>query len=134
MDKTSRYERADEFLHVVRALWSGETVDFTGRHIQIEGGRIPRVPDPLPPIYFGGSSGPAGPVAALRCLPHLGRAARGGRRHARVDQVAGGRAGPHAAVRPSTPPASAPSAAACSPSCTSPPARTSRSGSRRGSK
>ncbi|MFG1876021.1 LLM class flavin-dependent oxidoreductase [Sphaerisporangium sp. NPDC049003] len=64
LDKTARYERTDEFLHVVRSLWTGEPVDFAGRHIKVEGARIPRVPDPLPPIYFGGSSGPAGPVAA----------------------------------------------------------------------
>ncbi|GLW05936.1 alkanesulfonate monooxygenase [Microtetraspora sp. NBRC 13810] len=64
LDKAARYERTDEFLHIVRGLWAGEPVTFEGKHLQVEGATIPRVPDPLPPIYFGGSSGPAGPVAA----------------------------------------------------------------------
>ncbi|WP_424530197.1 LLM class flavin-dependent oxidoreductase [Sphaerisporangium viridialbum] len=71
LDKAARYERTDEFLHVVRSLWTGEPVDFDGRHIKVEGARVPRVPDPLPPIYFGGSSGPAGPVAARHADVYL---------------------------------------------------------------
>lgn len=64
LGKAGRYARTNEFLHVVRSLWGGETVTFTGEHVRVEEARIPRVPDPRPPIYFGGSSGPAGPVAA----------------------------------------------------------------------
>ncbi|MBV1856019.1 LLM class flavin-dependent oxidoreductase [Catellatospora tritici] len=64
LDKDARYARADEFLHVVRSLWRGESTDFNGEHIRVEGATIPRVPDPVPPIYFGGSSAAAGPVAA----------------------------------------------------------------------
>ncbi|WP_036322178.1 LLM class flavin-dependent oxidoreductase [Microbispora sp. ATCC PTA-5024] len=71
LDKAARYARAGEFLEVVRALWSGGPVDFRGEHVQVEGGRIPRVPDPLPPIYFGGSSQPAGPVAARHADVYL---------------------------------------------------------------
>jgi alkanesulfonate monooxygenase len=64
LSKGDRYERADEFLRIVRGLWKGENVDFEGRHLRVEGARIPRKPDPVPPLYFGGSSTAAGPVAA----------------------------------------------------------------------
>jgi alkanesulfonate monooxygenase len=64
LDKDSRYQRSAEFLHVVRALWRGEKVDFDGEHVQVEGAFLDRLPDPVPPVYFGGSSPAAGQVAA----------------------------------------------------------------------
>ena len=64
LSKDERYTRADEFLHIVRSLWRGVPVNFTGLHQTVEGATIPRVPDPIPPLYFGGSSAAAGPVAA----------------------------------------------------------------------
>ncbi|MFI7023841.1 LLM class flavin-dependent oxidoreductase [Micromonospora sp. NPDC049900] len=64
LDKDARYARTDEFLHVVRALWRGETVDHSGTHVRVEQARLARLPDPAPPVYFGGSSAAAGPVAA----------------------------------------------------------------------
>ena len=64
LTKDERYARCDEFLSVVRRLWAGETVDHAGKHIQVEGARLPTLPDPVPPLYFGGSSPAAGPVAA----------------------------------------------------------------------
>ncbi|MER5182395.1 LLM class flavin-dependent oxidoreductase [Streptomyces sp. NPDC002896] len=64
LDKDARYARADEFLGIVRALWRGETVDHAGTHLRVEGAQLHRLPDPAPPIYFGGSSPAAGPVAA----------------------------------------------------------------------
>lgn len=62
--KDERYARCDEFLQIVRSLWRGGPVDFAGRHLRVERATIPRVPDPIPPLYFGGSSDAAGPVAA----------------------------------------------------------------------
>jgi alkanesulfonate monooxygenase len=62
LDKQARYARAGEFLHVVRALWSGEPVDFDGEHYQIRGARI--IPAAWPDIYLGGSSDAAMDVAA----------------------------------------------------------------------
>jgi alkanesulfonate monooxygenase len=62
--KDERYARADEFLQIVRALWRGGPVDFVGRHLRVEEATIPHLPDPAPPLYFGGSSTAAGPVAA----------------------------------------------------------------------
>ena len=64
LDKEARYARCDEFLHVVRALWRGETVDFRGQHVQVEGAKLQQLPDPTPALYFGGSSPAAGQVAA----------------------------------------------------------------------
>ena len=64
LDKQGRYERCAEFLQVVRGLWTGERVDFDGRYIQVAGGALGRVPDPIPEIYFGGSSPIALEVAA----------------------------------------------------------------------
>ncbi|MFC3499721.1 LLM class flavin-dependent oxidoreductase [Micromonospora krabiensis] len=64
LDKDQRYARTDEFLHIVRALWRGETVTHHGTHLRVEQARLAARPDPVPEIYFGGSSGAAGPVAA----------------------------------------------------------------------
>ncbi|WNG88601.1 LLM class flavin-dependent oxidoreductase [Mycobacterium sp. ITM-2016-00317] len=71
LDKDGRYARADEFLDVVRRLWDGQTVTHAGEHIQIEEAAIPTLPDPVPPLYFGGSSAAAGPVAARHADVYL---------------------------------------------------------------
>ena len=64
LDKDERYARTGEFLDVVRRLWAGEEVTLDGRHVHVDGARLGRTPDPVPPIYFGGSSPAAGAVAA----------------------------------------------------------------------
>ncbi|HEY0000351.1 MAG TPA: LLM class flavin-dependent oxidoreductase, partial [Actinoplanes sp.] len=64
LDKNDRYARTDEFLSIVRGLFRGETVTHQGEHLRVEGARLAKVPDPVPAIYFGGSSKAAGPVAA----------------------------------------------------------------------
>ncbi|HWE90532.1 MAG TPA: LLM class flavin-dependent oxidoreductase [Pseudonocardiaceae bacterium] len=64
LGKDERYQRTDEFLTVVRRLWSGERVDFYGRHFQVEAARLAQLPSPVPEVYFGGSSAPARTVAA----------------------------------------------------------------------
>ncbi|WUH91964.1 LLM class flavin-dependent oxidoreductase [Streptomyces sp. NBC_00433] len=64
LDKDARYARTGEFLHIVRELWAGRTVDLAGEHLRVEGARLSRVPDPVPEVYFGGSSPAAGDVAA----------------------------------------------------------------------
>ncbi len=64
LDKAERYERCDEFLTIVRRLWAGETFDFQGQHLQVENASLGQIPDPVPEIYFGGSSPAAGRVAA----------------------------------------------------------------------
>ncbi|WP_248958949.1 LLM class flavin-dependent oxidoreductase [Sphaerisporangium perillae] len=64
LDKEARYERCAEFLEIVRALWTGETVDREGRHYRIDSAVLAQIPDPLPQVYFGGSSQAAYDVAA----------------------------------------------------------------------
>ncbi|MEU7410333.1 LLM class flavin-dependent oxidoreductase [Streptomyces sp. NPDC042638] len=64
LDKTARYRRTGEFLHVVRELWEGKSVDLRGEHLRVEAARLGRLPEPVPEVYFGGSSPAAGEVAA----------------------------------------------------------------------
>jgi alkanesulfonate monooxygenase len=71
LDKDARYARTDEFLHIVRELWDGRTVDLAGEHLRVEGARLTRVPEPRPDIYFGGSSPVAGEVAARHADVYL---------------------------------------------------------------
>jgi alkanesulfonate monooxygenase len=61
-----RYAVTHEFLTIYKQLLAGETVNFTGRHIRIEDGRLlfPPVQRPHPPLYFGGSSDAGISVAA----------------------------------------------------------------------
>ncbi|MGY1503201.1 LLM class flavin-dependent oxidoreductase [Streptomyces sp. QTS52] len=64
LDKDARYRRTGEFLEVIRELWEGKTVSLTGEHLRVEDAKLARVPDPIPEVYFGGSSPIAGEVAA----------------------------------------------------------------------
>ncbi|WP_421107473.1 LLM class flavin-dependent oxidoreductase [Streptomyces sp. NEAU-S77] len=64
LDKEGRYRRTDEFLAIVRGLWDGKTVDLAGEHLQVADASLARLPDPVPEVYFGGSSPIAGEVAA----------------------------------------------------------------------
>jgi alkanesulfonate monooxygenase len=61
--KEQRYARTDEFLTVLRGAWSQAPFDFTGEHFEVQGAMVSGGID-APDIYFGGSSAPAGPVAA----------------------------------------------------------------------
>ncbi|MFK4089410.1 LLM class flavin-dependent oxidoreductase [Kribbella sp. NPDC020789] len=72
LSKDERYARTDEFLTIVRRLWEhGEPFDHAGKHLRVEQARLVSVPDPTPPIYFGGSSAAAGPVAAAHSDVYL---------------------------------------------------------------
>jgi alkanesulfonate monooxygenase len=61
-----RYRAADEFLSVFRRVSAGETVDFAGAHLRVQGGRAlyPSLQRPYPPLWFGGSSEAAHELAA----------------------------------------------------------------------
>ncbi|WP_019390628.1 FMNH2-dependent alkanesulfonate monooxygenase [Priestia filamentosa] len=61
-----RYELTREFLHIWTSLMRDGKSDFSGEHITINGGRLvyPPIQSPYPPIYFGGSSSKALPIAA----------------------------------------------------------------------
>lgn len=73
LDHTERYEATDEYLTVWRRMLAGETFDFTGKHIKVEGAKLlyPPVQTPHPPLYFGGSSGPGQAVAARHADVYL---------------------------------------------------------------
>ena len=65
LPKEARYARCGEFLDIVRQLWTAEKpISVTGEHLQVEQASLARHPDPLPPVFFGGSSPEAGDVAA----------------------------------------------------------------------
>jgi alkanesulfonate monooxygenase len=68
-----RYAATAEYLTVWRRLMRGETVDFRGDHVHIEGGKLlyPPVQSPYPPLYFGGSSDAGQDVAAEHCDVYL---------------------------------------------------------------
>jgi alkanesulfonate monooxygenase len=66
-----RYARTDEFLSVLRGAWGGEPADFEGSHYRVAGATTLAPPDPVPSIYFGGSSPAALPVAARHADVYL---------------------------------------------------------------
>jgi alkanesulfonate monooxygenase len=68
-----RYALTREFLDVYRALLAGETVNYSGKHIRVEEGRLlfEPVQRPYPPLYFGGSSDAGIDVAAEQVDKYL---------------------------------------------------------------
>ncbi|MFE2408267.1 LLM class flavin-dependent oxidoreductase [Kitasatospora sp. NPDC059408] len=71
LDHDGRYARTDEFLTVVRGAWSGTPFDFAGAHYRVAGAHVPVPPTPAVPVFFGGSSPAAGPVAARHADVYL---------------------------------------------------------------
>ncbi len=65
LGKEQRYARCEEFLTIVRRLWAGETVDYSGAYLAVEDSRLQLLPEQTPTIYFGGSS-PAGIAVAAK--------------------------------------------------------------------
>ncbi|GAA1984523.1 LLM class flavin-dependent oxidoreductase [Terrabacter lapilli] len=63
LDHDERYARTDEFIRVLRGAWGATPLDFEGDHYRVAGATTAGRPDPLPDIYFGGSSAPAIEVA-----------------------------------------------------------------------
>ena len=70
-DHDERYARTDEFLTIVRGVWSGTPFDFEGKHLRVAGATVLARPDPVPALYFGGSSPAALPVAARHADVYL---------------------------------------------------------------
>ena len=73
LGKDARYERAGEFLHIVRELWAGQPVTFTGQHYDVRGGQISPGPDlarDLPGRVLSPGSRRGSQVR--RCVPDLG--------------------------------------------------------------
>jgi alkanesulfonate monooxygenase len=88
LDKAARYRRAGEFLRVVRELWSGDPVTFTGEFFDVRSAQI--VPAPVwPEIYLGGSSAGAIEVAASSADVYLTWGEPPGAVTEKLDQVRG---------------------------------------------
>jgi alkanesulfonate monooxygenase len=71
LGKDERYARTGEFLDIVTRLWQGETVTRHGGHLPVDGATLSRLPDPVPDVYFGGSSRAAVGVAARHADVYL---------------------------------------------------------------
>ena len=71
LDHDQRYARTAEFLQVLRGAWSGRPFDFEGEYYKVAGATTRQPPDPIPPIFFGGSSPPALRVAAAHVDTYL---------------------------------------------------------------
>ena len=59
-----RYARTGEFLHIVNSVWRQDHLDYEGTYYTVQDARVSVPPNPLPQIYFGGSSPTALPIAA----------------------------------------------------------------------
>jgi alkanesulfonate monooxygenase len=70
-DKDERYERAEEFLAVLRTALVGETYSHQGKHFQIQDGRLKDAPAQVPDVYLGGSSDAAITVTARQADVYL---------------------------------------------------------------
>jgi alkanesulfonate monooxygenase len=68
IDHDSRYAYSDEWIDIVRRLFTGETVTHQGRFVSVNGLALrPRPARPGgPPVYFGGESDAALAVAAAQ--------------------------------------------------------------------
>jgi alkanesulfonate monooxygenase len=65
--KDDRYRRTDEFLDIMRAVFTSDTpFDYEGEFYQVKNAfsDVKPLQRPSIPIYFGGASGPAVPVGA----------------------------------------------------------------------
>jgi probable F420-dependent oxidoreductase len=50
----ARIGRLEEAIQVIRGLWSGEALRFTGRHYRVAGLRLAPLPARRPPLFLGG--------------------------------------------------------------------------------
>ena len=72
-----RYAQSDEFIRIWRGILAashkGESYNFDGQHLQVKNAKLlfPPLQEPHPPVYFGGSSGPAHDLAASQTEAYL---------------------------------------------------------------
>lgn len=70
LKKDARYERAAEYLGVMRRLWTEDVpFDHAGTHYRINGAfsAVKPLQQPYPPLFFGGSSDGALAMGAAHC-------------------------------------------------------------------
>lgn len=72
-DLTTRFERLEEHLRAVRALWDPEQdpVDLSGEHVTLEGAVFRPVPSPRPRVVVGGGGMRRTPGLAARYADEL---------------------------------------------------------------
>lgn len=71
LPKDQRYERAEEFVTIMRAAWSGQPFDFSGTHFEVQGATVGGPPTSPPRLYIPGSSAAAGPLVACHADTYL---------------------------------------------------------------
>ncbi|MDR7336047.1 FMNH2-dependent alkanesulfonate monooxygenase [Roseateles asaccharophilus] len=77
LDHKARYEQSAEFIRIWRDVLTrshtGEALDYDGEHLSVKGGKVlyPPINRPHPPVFFGGSSGPAHDLAAEQVDTYL---------------------------------------------------------------
>lgn len=64
LDHDDRYDRTAEFIRIVKGSWAAGRFDYEGTYYNVKGATVSKAPDPVPQIFFGGSSDPAKRVAA----------------------------------------------------------------------
>jgi FMNH2-dependent dimethyl sulfone monooxygenase len=64
-----RYALSDEFIQVIKGMWTREPFSFQGKYYQLENARLEPKPyqKPYPPSFLGGKSPPARELAAKEC-------------------------------------------------------------------
>jgi alkanesulfonate monooxygenase len=70
LDKDARYARADEWLQVVRGVWSGEPFSLEGEHVKVTDALLLNPPQ-WPEVYLGGASAAALRTAARQADVYL---------------------------------------------------------------
>jgi alkanesulfonate monooxygenase len=70
LEHDERYARADEFLDIMCAAWSGR-VDRSGAHYRVAGALVTRPPERVPELFLGGSSHAARQVAVRHADVYL---------------------------------------------------------------
>jgi alkanesulfonate monooxygenase len=70
LDKDARYARADEWLQVLRGVWSGEPFSLEGEHVRVTDAVLLNPPQ-WPEIYLGGASEAALRTAARQADVYL---------------------------------------------------------------
>src|SRR5438128_2775914 len=68
-DETRRYRRMDEFIRVMKGLWTEDSYSFDGEFDTVDGGSLPikTLRTPYPTIYAGSRAGPGKEIVAREC-------------------------------------------------------------------
>ncbi|ALS22836.1 MULTISPECIES: dimethylsulfone monooxygenase SfnG [Paenibacillus] len=64
LDHDERYRRSEEFIRVLKQLWTEEETSFRGDFYRINGAPLKPKPEVLPPVFQGGNSFAARQMAA----------------------------------------------------------------------